>query len=118
MGYYTSYDIAFEGDFEQEEAFKEELLKESAYSDGENDPEVVELLETGGVWAKLYDLEAWIDELAPKYPDLLIILTGDGEESGDNWERRWKGNENETQRAIIPPFNNPNLFTKYEMSNV
>jgi hypothetical protein len=117
MGYYTSYDITFEGDTDQKNAFKQDLLKESAYSDGRNDSSVVELLETGGVYAKLYDLEGWIDDLAPKYPDLLIIVTGDGEESGDCWEKRWKGKDSEEQCAIIPPFKNPNLQTEHEKSN-
>lgn len=117
MGYYTSYNIAFEGDPEQKKAFEEDLLKKSAYSDGRLDSSVVELLNTNCVYAKLYDLEAWIDQLAPKYPNLLIMLTGDGEESGDSWEKRWKGRESESQKAVIPPFKNPNLFTAYEKSN-
>ena len=117
MGYYTSYDIAFEGDFEQKKEFEEDLLKISAYSDGRLDSSVVELLETNCVYAKLYDLEAWIAQLAPKYPNLLIILTGDGEESGDIWEKRWKGGESEYQEAVIPPFTNSNLFTEKEKSN-
>ena len=117
MGYYTSYDIAFEGDLEQQKAFKEELLKRTAYSDGRNDSQVFELLDSGCVYAKLYELDDNITAIAPNYPDLLIMLTGDGEESGDVWEKRWKGNETELQEAVVPPFQNSNLFTEKEKSN-
>ena len=114
MGYYTSYSIDFECEpgFEQEEEdFKEALISEAEkYNYG---PEVKELYEFG-VYTKMYDIDVWISELAPNYPHLLIILSGDGEESNDLWEVRWKGKDREIQECIIPPFTNCNLFTKRE----
>lgn len=110
MGYYTSYSLEIrhrEQDSELVKSFEKELLERS-----DDDCEVKELINTGGVWAKLYDLEEWISELAPKYPELLIILYGDGESSDDLWEHRWKGGEQEVKEAVIPPFENPNLQIK------
>lgn len=112
MGYYTSYSLDIrceEKDVELVKKFQKELLDVSY-----DDPDVRVLIEDGGVWAKLYDIEELINELAPKYPELLIILYGDGEDSYDTWERRWKGSESELQQAAIPPFKNPNLRIKEE----
>lgn len=115
MGYYTAYGINIVADkgYENEvEEFEKALLK---YTD--NDMEVKELLKTGGCYAKLYDIESWITEVATNYPHVLICLGGDGEDSDDLWETRWKGQEIETQKATIPPFTNPNLLTEYEKNN-
>ena len=112
MGYYTAYGIHIVPDkgYEKEvDEFEKELLE---YSD--KDCEVEELVKTGGCYGKLYDINNWISELAPKYPHILICLGGDGEESDDLWEARWKGNDTETKNAVIPPFTNPNLLTEYE----
>jgi len=118
MGYYTSYSISFEpeqGSEEQEEQFKEALIKRGQEMCCRE--EIEDLLECG-VYAKLYDLDRWIAELAPKFPNLLICLSGDGEESDDLWEMRWKGYEQETKNAIIPPFENEKLFTNQEKNNL
>ena len=107
MGYYTGYGISFhpdEGYLEDEEKFCNELIEQSY-----NDCEVEELIREGGVYGKLYDIEDDIAKLAPKYPHLLIILSGDGDEPGDNWQHRWKGDEDEYHQVQMPPFTNPNL---------
>lgn len=109
MGYYTSYGLSLYGPTDECEAFEKDLLDLS-----DNDEEVRELLKYGGCYAKLYDLEAWMDQVAKKHPSVLAILSGDGEESDDQWEHRWKGLEDEVQKAIIPPFKNERLFTEYE----
>lgn len=114
MGYYTSYGLCVCGNEDRVHEFENELLEVTRYADGQDDCEVKELVSTGGVYAKLYDIEDTISDLAPKYPDLLIILSGDGEESDDLWEARWKGSEYEKQAAEIPPFKNHNLWTDYE----
>ena len=107
MGYYTSYSLQCYGPEDKIKAFEEGLLSIS-----EDDSEVKELIEDGFVYAKLYDLDKWISAIAPGYPDVLICLSGDGEESDDLWEERWKGNDREIQRAAIPPFRNENLKIK------
>ena len=61
MGYYTYYQIAFEGDDDKVKAFKDDLLEFSKDDDEEVDSYLEELLSYSGVEAKLYDLEEWID---------------------------------------------------------
>ena len=114
MGYYTYYQIAFEGEEQKVEAFKKDLLEESKGDDGTVDDDLERLLKFGWGEAKLYDIEDWIDEVAPKHPDVLVILDGDGENSDDLWEIRWKGNNSERQDAKIPPFENEDLRTDSE----
>lgn len=96
------------------EAFKKDLLEESKGDDGTVDGDLEKLLNSGWEEAKLYDIEDWIDEVAPKHPDVLVILDGDGENSDDLWQTRWKGNNSERQEAKIPPFENENLRTDSE----
>ena len=117
MGYITYFDLTLVGDEEKVEAFKKDLLEESKSDDGEIDRDVEELLECGYLSAKLYNLEGWIDEVAPRHPDVLVILNGDGEESDDLWEARWKGDKSERQEAVIPPFTTPELLTEREKQN-
>lgn len=114
MGYYTAYSLCMYGDDDIVDRAEKELLKVSADKAGNIDGDVRELISAGGTYAKLYDISEWISVVAPKFPEVLIILTGDGEDSDDMWEERWKGNEHEFQKAIIPPFTNKNLLTEYE----
>ena len=117
MGYYTYFIISLHGEEEKVEAFKKDLLEISKGDDGEVDDALDELLKYQCVEARLYNLEQWIDAVALKHPDVLIVLDGDGEESDDCWEARWKGDQKEIQRAIIPPFTNPALFLDKEKQN-
>ena len=116
MGYYTAYGLTVLGDPDKVEAFERELLHFSEYQ-GIPDSSVKELIECGGTYAKLYDIESWIAEAATIHPDVLIILSGDGEESSDMWECRWKGEKCERHDAIIPPFTIPELLTEEEKQN-
>ena len=108
MGYYTSYALTCKGPDKDVQAFEQDLINISK-SNGEVDPDVRELVSLGTVYAKLYDIEDWIDELAPKHPNVLICLAFDGEDSEDTGETRWKNKDKETQKMVIPPFTNPNL---------
>lgn len=120
MGYDTSYGLSIQADSGHEldeERFYGALLERSKCSDGSFDCEYKELVRCGGAYGHLYYIEEYIDELAPEFPHLLIILYGNGEDNDDSWEARWKGKDKEIQRAIIPPFENPNLQTEYEKSN-
>jgi len=110
MGYYTAYSLDLYGDPDDIYRFKEALIDE--YRDkktGQQDPEIKELLEVGAVYAKLYGLDNVLHNLAYNHPDVLIVLSGDGEESDDNWEQRMKGADIEFHEMIMPPFENPNL---------
>ncbi len=117
MGYYTAFSLSTYGDPEECEAFEKDLLESTKYSNGEYDCEVQELIDTGGTYAKLYDLEDTIEEIAKNHPNVLVILTGDGEETDDRWEFRCKGKENEKHYATIPPFETPELKTQDELNN-
>ena len=109
MGYYTAYSLVMRGEDAAVEKAEKALLKRSTDDRGNVDPDCKDLIEIGCVYAKLYDISDWISEIAPKHPDVLIILSGDGEDSDDAWEERWKGNDHELQKAVIPPFQNKNL---------
>lgn len=116
MGYYTAYSLIEEGPPFSIQEFEEDLKEESVFG-GEVDLDVTELVNTGSTYAKLYDLDKWISKVAKKHPDVLVILQGDGESSGDIWEKRWKGEDFEQQTYSLPPFTNKNLFTKSEIKN-
>ena len=118
MGYYTSYCISFFGDPKDANRFGHALLDHTKRSDGSDDFEVKELLNTGNTYAKLYDIEQHITEVAKNFPNLLIILDGDGEDSMDSWQARWKGEIHETKNVVIPPFDNADLMTEYEKKNI
>ena len=120
MGYYQSFSLCVECENEHpedEQEFNDALLDLSKDENGNPDLEVKELIQYGGIFAKLYDLEDWIAQLAPKFPRLLIILSGRPEDGDPDWEHRWKGEEDELQYAEIPPFKNKNLWTNYENNN-
>ena len=112
MGYNQSFGLYVkceEDHPEDEKAFMDALLDISKLDNGKLDLEVKELVEYGGTFGHLYDIQDWISELAPKFPRLLIVLSGTPEDPDPEWERRWKGNESELQYAIIPEFKNKNL---------
>lgn len=117
MGYYTLYSLTMYGREDKVAAARQALLEESRGADGSYDPYVQELVTTGWVCAKCYELENQLSAVAERHPDVLIVLEGDGEDSGDLWEARWRGTEHEMQEARIPPFTNKNLFTETEKEN-
>lgn len=113
MGYYTTYSLYFHGKREDVDEFKRTLVKESG-----KDIDVKDLVEGIEVNAKLYDLPQWITSVSSKFPEVLVRLTGEGEDDFDRWEQRWKGNQTELQSAIIPPFRNEALKTEDEKKNI
>lgn len=117
MGYYTSYGFTLVGDPEKCEKFEKDLSDAGRDSEGEKDFEIEQLIDSGSVYAKLYDIENIISRVAKMNPDVLAILTGDGEASDDLWEARWKGDQYEVQSYVIPPFTNPALQTEDEKTN-
>ena len=117
MGYYTYFTLQVVGNDRDENEFKKELS--STAVDEYNYPEssVEELVNYGSTEAKFYEIEEIISLIAEKYPNLLIILNGDGEESGDIWEARWKGDQYEKVEMSMPPFKNENLLMENEKKN-
>lgn len=114
MGYYTDYTLTMVGEEQAVKHAENDLIEVSNYPDGSPDSEIKDLVNYGYVNAKLYEIQDYMKKVAEKNPDVLIILNGDGEESDDLWEERWKGSEHELQNATIPPFENPNLWTDTE----
>lgn len=112
MGYITVYDIALIGSEKDKKAFQKDLL--AKYDD---DEELKSFFKYGWLDGKYYDLEEDIRNIAENYPNLFIILKGDGEESGDQWEHRFKGKDEERHQMEMPPFTNPNLQLPSEKTN-
>ena len=108
MGYYTAYNLSIladDGFTSDADGFYNDLRSARGGDDGE----LEELIRYGAACVKLYDIEEDISQIAPKYPHLLIILEGDGDEKDDRWEYRWKGTNHEYHEMEMPPFTNPNL---------
>lgn len=104
MAYYTTFTLSLYGERKDKNGFTDALIDKS-----NNNLDVITLTGEGCVSAKLYNLDDWIDEIAPDYPELLIVLEGNGEEQDDIWETRWKGEETETHIICMPPFENEHL---------
>lgn len=56
---------------------------------------------SGGDSVKWYEHEADMRELSSKYPELLLTLSGEGEESGDVWKKYFKGGKCQVAKAKI-----------------
>ena len=106
MGYYTGFGLHIVG--------KDEDVKRAEDEIRNIDCQCKELVEEGCVYAKWYDWEYDMKTVAKNNPDVLIILSGDGEESSDFWEARFKGEEFEMVQYELPPFTNENLLTEAE----
>lgn len=103
MGYYTYYSLAYYGSQEDEKALQE---FEPSPDDFTYPPEYIKHLiadDEDNEW-KWYNWEKDIQTLAKKFPNITFILHGDGEESGDIWEWRGKGDESEYHRMEMPEF--------------
>lgn len=110
MGYYTTYYLVLEGPEEDKLRLKKELSRKLS-----NSSEALDTLFTDGyVIAKLYNLAQEIHLIAHKYPKLLIVLQGSGEEALDVWDYRWKGVTCECRNAKMPELLNDKLMTQYE----
>lgn len=96
MGYYTYFTLSMEG--------PEDKIKEVENSDFDNNEYIKELVKNGNLEAKWYDFETEFPAFAKRFPDVLFCVYGDGEESGDVWEYRFKGVNDEYHQVEMPPF--------------
>ena len=96
MGYYTYYSLHLEGEPDKVKACEEDIIK--SLDIGE------ELVKFGTTEAKWYDSDADMREIAERHPDVLICLSGDGEDSDDLWEARYLGRQSEYHQVVMPPF--------------
>ena len=95
MGYQTYFSLRMEG---PEDKIQEVL--DSRFSNKRIEW-LVKKEEYEGSW---YDFEKDFAIFAKDFPDVLFIVHGDGEESDDIWEQRFKGTKNERHYAEILPF--------------
>lgn len=97
MGYYTNYRLTIENgpedeiwDFiEKDDELRYYLHKEYADS------------------SKWYEHDEDMAALSKTFPDAVFHLRGEGEESGDIWEKHYKNGKVQVCRAeiVIPPYN-------------
>lgn len=109
MGYCTSFSLTTEGTPEAVKAFNDDLAKSSKYKE-----DIQELFSCGCIDGKFYDLPDEVEAAAGRHPDVLVILDGDGEDSGDIWQMRCRGKKCECHRVVMPPFTSPALLTEDE----
>lgn len=100
MGYYTTYSLRLYGNEKDVKEFGNRL--KSCYPRNERD--IDDLLSDLLMQGKFYDITDRISEIAEDFPDMLICLEGVGECRDDIWEQRWKGEETEGHRMVMPPF--------------
>ena len=109
MGYYTYFSLSYRGTPEDEEKLENYHVEEDnkEYSD----PYYINgILDDGEDHDyKWYDWEKDMRVLASKFPNVLFILEGSGEDSDDQWEFRIKGDISEHHYMEMPPFTTPEL---------
>ena len=110
MGYYTYFSLSYHGDGKEIEEFKkyEPTDKDGFVLDSDRMKTLIND-EWRDQW-KWYDWEDDMKKLATKFPNILFVLEGDGEESGDIWEFRIKGHISEYQTVCMPPFTTRELI--------
>lgn len=108
MGYYTYYNLDLYGKDEDVERCEESFRKELS-GVGYCDDEIEGFLDGDALEAKGSCVESICETVAKTHPDVLIVLSGDGECSDDLWEARFKGDLYERQDFTIPPFTTPEL---------
>lgn len=100
MGYYTDYGLIMIGPEDEQDKIREELRSLG----------MIELADEDSMSAKWYNHEEDMSRIAKKYPNVLIRLSGCGEEQDDIWEKRWKGKHFEHHWMEMPSFTNPELL--------
>lgn len=109
MGYYTYFTITPVHDpDDQFNDFMKELGKKSDYWEDENGPEDC---------IKWYDWQSDCQDISKHYPNLLVEITGDGEEPDDFWYARIKNGDIEYHNAIIlyPPIESETFMSEEEL---
>jgi hypothetical protein len=81
MGYYTDYKLEYKGDLDQETLITK-LEEVSGYRWWDNYLTLPDV--------KWYEHDHHMEVISREYPDILFILTGEGEESGDVWRKYFK----------------------------
>ena len=101
MGYYTTYTLRTTQGYDNQEEIEETLLEISGYS-----------VEFGCKDScKWYKHEQDMKELSKIYPETTFLLEGEGEESGDIWQKYFKNGKMQMCKAeiVFPAFDESKL---------
>lgn len=100
MGYYTRYtlDISLGNSNVTQEEIEEEMKAMDL---------AVDSIKTQSDDMKWYDHEEDMRNFSKKFPDVLFILDGTGEESGDIWKKYFKNGlmQHVIPKLKFPPYN-------------
>ena len=88
MGYYTSYDAT-----ENPPEVVERIMELSEYRDWYDGGEISDI--------KWYSHDTDMLQVSTEFPDLILTLYGDGEESGDIWKSYYKNGKMHTSKVVI-----------------
>lgn len=103
MGYYTNFSlkvveiirgVEIEVDELQFPEFNEEIMYDGELS-------IQELIDGNVDFMKWYDHEEDMIKISKKFPNLVFILDGDGEESGDIWREFYMNGNTYSWRLFI-----------------
>lgn len=99
MGYYTNYEVNIMNIPEEKYSeIKNEIWNIIGY-DADNEGETSHMIFS--FESKWYDYEKDMLQFTEKYPDVLVEILGEGEESGDIWKARFRNGESERVSAQI-----------------
>jgi hypothetical protein len=98
MGYYTNYSLEVrDADKDVIDAVEHIILED----DQDTWYALQEGLDTFGEECKWYDHDEDMKKLSIQFPKALFVLTGDGEESGDQWITYYRNGKMQKCEAII-----------------
>lgn len=103
MGYYTNFslkviEIIEDAEIEVDEVEFPEFNEKNMY---DGDLSVQELISGYSDSMKWYDYEEDMIEISKKFPNLIFILDGNGEESGDIWRKFYMNGKTYSWQLII-----------------
>lgn len=94
MGYYTNYSL------ETDSQENKNIIEEFREIDG-NAKYAIDANGDCQEWTKWYDHEEDLKNFSKNYPDVIFILSGEGEESGDIWKKYFKNGKMQVAQAKI-----------------
>lgn len=105
MGYNTSYNLTLRNEGDRFYAIVEALKEKEVVGYALDD-----FLETYDS-VKWYDHEQDMKEVSKQFPDIIFELHGEGEDTGDIWDKYFKNGKIQVCRAeiVIPPFDESKL---------
>lgn len=96
MGYYSYFNISMHDGSDFPEGFKDQLEKISDYRFDQEDPDVI----TSSDSYKWYEHETHMTTLSTMYPDKIIEVYRDGEESDDECKYYYLDGQSESHEVV------------------